>query len=426
MKKFKVCLAVLMIAMMMGGTVYAFDRADHVKVAPNGKGDLLIFPWYFAMPAGYDTKISVTNTSPVHNVVAKVVYRSFSWSTEVLDHLIYLSPNDVWTGRLVNVGGVATLQSDDDSMLGRFVSGAATEADFANVTPVRQPLAVTYCTGDTNTFGYIEVVEAASILTPAGVKVAKKDIYNWYAGLTNVLANPPVNVLTGYQENFIGLSSTLKRAVVFADYKNTAKLNNSTESYLGQNANNTLAELEAAMGKYDVGLPYVARQNGDMALHIFNFPTKLSLANSASCNAYHYYYDSPYWASVFYQCETYTRNTYDLMENTPSGTGQIFSPIAPGVTSTMCEEVHLNFTNYSAAAAAYTEGWVRYNWGQSKNTKYGFEQSKLPISFTGTPVLASVLYWTDSGANWAEADASYTDGVVKENNVQLNYYHYSH
>jgi len=426
MKKFKVCLAVLVIAMMMGGSVYAFDRTDHVKVAPNGKGDLLIFPWYFAMPGGYDTKISVINTSNDRNVVAKVVYRSFAWSTELLDHLIYLSPNDVWTGRLVNVGGVAMLQCDDDSMLGRFVSGAATDADFANVTPVRQPLGTAYCAaGDTNTFGYIEVIEAASILTKADVKVAKKDIYNWYAQLLTVGQNLPSNVLTGYQENFIGLTSTLKRAVVFADYKNTALLSSAIESFLGQNANNTLAELEAAMGKYDVGLPYVAKQNGDMSMHIFNFPTKESMLYSSGCSSaasYRYNSSSPYWSSVYYQCETYTRNTYDLMEN--GGIGQIFSPASGAAT--MCEEVHLNFTNYSAAAAAYTEGWIRYNWGKSKKTSYGIEQSGLPISFTGTPVLASVLYWTDLGGNWAEADASYTDGVVKENSVSLKYYHYSH
>ena len=437
MKKFKVCLAVLMIAMMMGGSVWALDAKDHVKVAPNGKGDLLIFPWYFAMPGGYDTKITVINTSNEYNVVAKVIYRSYSWSVELLDHMIYLSPNDVWTGRLTSKDGIPTLVSTDDSILGRYVSGLATADDFANMpgNDVKQPLHSPSEYGcpatDSNSFGYIEVIEAAAIPTAAGVKVAKKDIYNAYAlikpaDLLPPSAYSPANVLTGYQENFIVFSATLKRAVVFADYKNTFKLNVGANTKLGKDANNSLAEVEAAMGKHSVALPYVSRANGDMSMHIFNFPTKLSLEGSAACSAggYKPYYASPYWNLVVSQCETYTRNTYDLMENTPGG-GQIFSPITTN-TTTMCEEVHLNFTDYSAAAAAYTEGWVRYNWGKSADEKYGSTQSGVPISFTGTPVLPSVLYWTDSKANWAEADAAYTNGVVKVNGVQLNYYHYSH
>ncbi len=190
MKKFIACLAVLMIAMMMGGSAWAFNAEDHVKVAPNGKGDLLIFPYYFAYPGDYSTQITVINTSNSHSVVAKVIYRSFNWSAEVLDHLIFLSPNDVWTGKLVNVNGVATLQSNDDSILGSAPSGTAfaLDSNFGNITPVNEPLKGVPCPDqDNNLMGYVEVIEAAARLEnkagtgyEPGMRVAKRHIYDWY------------------------------------------------------------------------------------------------------------------------------------------------------------------------------------------------------------------------------------------------------
>jgi hypothetical protein len=444
MKKISVCLAVLLVAFLMGGTVWALDGTDHVKVAPNGKGDLLIFPWYFAMSGGYNTKISVINTSKDYSVVAKVVYRSYAWSVEVLDHMIYLSPNDVWTGTLVYENDTAVLKCSDDSMLGQPVSvGLATADDFADKKPVSQnlfnPVTAFGCLDDSNQIGYVEVIEAAAFpitetqIAYAGGKVAKKDIYNYYHSSkvtddTIVNSYFPINVLTGYQENFIGTGQTLKRAAVFADYRAIKKAAIGSNSKLGVNAANSLAEVEAAMSKFDVSLPYVARANGDNTMHIFNFPTKLSAESSVKCErpSYKAYYASPYWNAVYYMCDTYTRNTYDLMENTPAQSGTIFSPIVPSGQSTMCEEVHFNFLNYTAASAAYTEGWVRYNWGQSSTTKSGYEASGLPISYTGTPVLPSAVYWTDSGFNWAEADAAFTNGTVIERGVLLlNYYQYS-
>ncbi len=59
----------------------------------------------------------------------------------------------------------------------------------------------------------------------------------------------PINVLTGYQQNTFGTGATLKQANVFADYKNQLKLELSRETQLGFGANNSLAEVEAAMAK---------------------------------------------------------------------------------------------------------------------------------------------------------------------------------
>lgn len=438
MKKFKVCLAFLMIAMMMGGSAWAFDATDHIKVAPNGKGDLLIFPYYFAYPGDYSTQITVINTSASHSVVAKVVYRSFNWSAELLDHLIFLSPNDVWTGFLVNVNGVATLKSDDDSILGRMPSGTALalDSDFGNITPVNQPLVTPPCADqDANTLGYIEVIESASRLESKattgydpGQKVAKRHIFDWYyTYVTNANIQTiyqPVNVLTGYQENTFGTGATLKQANVFADYRNQSKLDISAGTGLGLLANNTLAEVEAAIGKLDLALPYVAKPNGDSSVHIFNFPTKLSLENPASVCTYYRINDrSPYWLLVNNKCETYIRNIFDLLENTPTDTTDPFSPPKTPSQLKMCGEVEFNVQGSSNPM--YTEGWIRYNFAKSAATKSGFTKSSAPITYTGTPVLTSVLYWSAERENPAEANVAYTDGTVAVATTVLPYYQYS-
>ena len=437
MKKFKVCLAVLMVAMMMGGSAWALNATDHVKVAPNGKGDLLIFPYYFAYPGDYSTKITVINTSSTHSVVAKVVYRTFNWSYEVLDHLIFLSPNDVWTGKLVNVAGVARLQSNDDSILGRMPSGTAfaADSDFGNVTPVDQPLIAAGCPAeDSNTNGYIEVIEAASRLESQattgyalGQRVAKRHIYDWYYTYVtdDTIQNgpySPVNVLTGYQENTFGMGATLKQANVFADYFNYVKLNLTETTYLGSLSNNSLAELEAAMGKLALSLPYIAKPNGDSSVHIFNFPTKMSTRNSASCSVYGINLQSPYWLLVNSKCETYTRNIYDLLENSPT---DLVNPFSPGGTIPikMCGEVEFNVQGSSNPM--YTEGWIRYTHGKSAVAKSGTTRIGDPITYTGIPVLTSVLYWSAARANPAEANAAYTDGDVSVARINQPYYQYS-
>lgn len=425
---------------MMGGSAWAFNEVDHIKVAPNGKGDLLIFPYFYAYPGDYTTKITVINTSSTQSVVAKVVYRTYNWSEEVRDHLIYLSPNDVWTGTLVNVNGVPRLQSNDDSILGKMPSGtvAAADSDFGNITPVDIALESPSCSDDANTMGYIEVIECASRVESKattgyepGQRVAKRHIYDWYINYVtnnNIQNGPysPVNVLTGYQENSFGWGYTLKQANVFSDYFNIKRWDPTERStpFGSAFSNNSLAEIEAAMGKLAISMPYIAKANGDSSVHIFNFPTKFSLYNPAStCTYYRVYSDSPYWMLVNSKCETYTRNIYDLSENSPAESQYPFSPPPKGKVISMCGEVEFNIQ--MASDPAYSEGWIRYSHGNAATVKNGFTKSGAPISYTGVPVLASVLYWAVTRDNPAEANAAYTDGVVRVANTLMPYYQYS-
>ena len=90
----RILFALVMVALLVVPAV-AQNLANHVTVAPNYKGDLLIYPVYAALD-GLDTNFTVINTSNVQSTVVKVVFRSWKNSLELLDFLIYLSPNDVF------------------------------------------------------------------------------------------------------------------------------------------------------------------------------------------------------------------------------------------------------------------------------------------------------------------------------------------
>jgi len=111
---------------MMAGSAWAYDIDDHVVLGTDHRGDLLIMPGGVATgtgSAGWMTALKVINTSTEDSVVAKVVIRSKVYSQELLDFMIYLSPNDVWVGdiKMISWPGVVGLipgvYSEDDSCL---------------------------------------------------------------------------------------------------------------------------------------------------------------------------------------------------------------------------------------------------------------------------------------------------------------------
>jgi hypothetical protein len=435
MKKFSICSILLIGLMIMGGTAWAWNTTDHVKAAPNGKGDLIIIPWYYTVPGGWDTKLTVINTSSTYSTVAKLVVRSHNWSEELIDFLIYLSPNDVWTGFITTQAGATYIFSDDDSVLWRSPGAVVAEADFANTsTPMDFPLFPVSCTtpvaaADSTNYGYVEIIEAAATTGLTKIsgtnRVAKTTIYNWYAALTAIAPLDTPNILTGYQE-FLNTTSgaydALTRAEVFADWNNITKLDVSVVTGLTEPSRNTIGELEAAMSKFDVALPYINAANGDYSVHIFNFPTKLSWEES-TCALYNAFNDSPYFNSYGTKCEEYTPNIYDLKENTPTTTGLPISGGDNPANAQMCQEVEIVFTNY--VTSVFREGWVRYNWAHTFNAKTFLTKSGSPTTntFTGTPVLPGVMYL--KARAFTQAPAAWDNGVVTEGGVIYPYFQYS-
>jgi len=440
MKNFRICLVLLIGMMLMGGTALAWDNTSHVKAAANAKGDLIIFPWYYTANGGWETKLTVINTSPTASTVAKVVIKSEGLSQELLDFLIFLSPNDVWTGYLEYGTNGPYIYSTDDSMLRDLPpASGATDSDFASVAnPVSQTLYPVSCTSvDSNAYGYAEVIESTSttgLSTITGTtKVAKSTIYNWYAATYLNSNNPPavtpMNILTGYQEFMnptLAMFDALKRAEVFADWGNTTVLRSTTATGIGglNLSRNTIGELEASMAKSNIALPYINSANGDFAIHLFTFPTKLSWQNSTCTNGVLSYIastESPYFQAVgrTTRCETYTANGYDLSENTPSTPGSPFSGGTGGPLPTMCNELNLVST---LVGTTFTEGWIRYNWLNTPTAKTFVTQSGVPATntYTGTPVLPLTLYFKSEAAT--QAAAAYDNGVVVEGGANLLYY----
>lgn len=433
MKKLRICSILLIGLMLMGGTAWAYNASEHVRVAPNGKGDLIIFPWYFTAAGGWETKLTVINTSNTYSTVAKVVVRSHNWSEELLDFLIYLSPNDVWTGFLRAAASGTYLYSEDDSILRRLPAASGVVADdFASAAnPVNFPLfGVTCTTTDSTNYGYVEVIEASATtgLTtiPGTNKVAKTVIYNWYSPLPVSPIPATQDILTGYQEfrnATVGMWDAMARGEVFAGWRNDAKLTTAAVTGLTSPSRNTIGELEAAMSKSDVSMPYINSANGNFSLHIFNFPTKLSWEES-TCAVYNPYNNSPYFVNVGTKCEEYTPNVYDLLENTPTVSGSPFSGGDPGDLPEMCEEVELVATVFSGDV--FREGWIRYNWATTSAAKTFVTDSGQPTSgntFTGTPVLPVVLNFKASSAS--QAAAAHTDGVVTEGGAPYPFFQYS-
>lgn len=398
MKRLLKYTALIATVLMICSSAWAYNETNHINTAPNNKGDMMVFPWFLALDGGWNTKLTVINTDEVNSVVAKVVFRSFKNSEELLDFLIYLTPADVWTGKIYYnaISKTVRVFSDDDSILTSLVPTFATPAN-----PVDQAFFPLQCTDDADYLGYVEVIESNYTGTLGGPGVKKTDLYAWYAA--SGTPTNTINVLAGYMEltnPVLGLTAGY-RATTFRDYENRIKLNSVDESKIGVGCYNSMAEIEASFTKDDIAMPYVKGDN--IALHFFTFPTKLT--NFSVCTAVTT--ASPYYLDNMDSkaCIPFTLKTYDLKENSPS-TGSPFS----GGSSTIlkfCNEVNV----MSAADFFAPEGWGHYNFGDITNDyMLSGTTTADEIRFYGAPVIATYLYIGDAGLS--SEYGAWTDSYV--------------
>jgi hypothetical protein len=87
--------------------------AETVSVSNNGTGDFLIAPLYVAK-GDICSNITVFNTNTTSSILAKVTFREKVASQEV-DFPIFLSPGDVWDGKVCESANGVVLTSYDDS-----------------------------------------------------------------------------------------------------------------------------------------------------------------------------------------------------------------------------------------------------------------------------------------------------------------------
>ncbi len=492
MKKFRNVIAVLLVlAISASGAAWAADEYKHVKIAPNAKGDLLFYPFYAAF-GDWETTIEVINTSNTYSAVAKLVVRSMIDSQECRDFLIYLTPNDVWkgqimiaptqmndsdTGAVINAGDMI-ITSTDDSVLRRFPSGnncSAVADDFAStdnpfVTEIGEP----DCAGDTCRIGYVEIIEAWSIEraalagAPATGPIPKPILFADYwpngmepcgaalAPLANITGVPepltghyPRNILYGKQifmapamgATPLNVNSAVN-ATVLRDYDNESALQISIETLLGEFADNTTGEVEAALSKNELAMQY---ENQSLSIHFLTFPTKLTrLAADGSCNVARHL--GPYFRDMdpdLNRCFPYEPRDYNLQEATAGVSGGIVSPpVTGGGPAELCGEVNLR------TGFGFEEGWSRYTFFNDPNMNTpaytnidqggGIDSLRDDASYTGIPAVGTVLYLGENG--YAHQDGytpgnfySAVDGPLGadgaagtvDDGIEIEYYQYS-
>lgn len=420
----KLLCGLMLVAMVVAAApAMAFDFDDHVTLAPNGRGDLLIYPVYVALDGGWETKLQVTNTSRVYSTVAKVVIRSFVYSKELLDFFIYLSPTDVWTGKIVFGAGGPTLFSDDDSIL---VGAPATFASPAN--PVNQVISTPVCPDDSKVFGYIEVFEAWS--TSLGPKPVPKfsstaplnSVKGAFDAATTFVTR---NILAGHFEivNETIAVSGVHDATVLKDYQVNARLTLGVETFIGQNARNSLCEVEAALSKTSIGLYYYDNALR-YALPMVTLPTKL--VNNALCNCA----DGVSGTSVSVRGPFFNDNTSedpycygyvaqlfvsDLLESV--GDSPLFSPAPIGPAELIAEELHFIIHDY-----LYEEGWLELvsdDTGTFCTPQIGVPDE---IFYSGIPLIATNLFLGGDGlallgGNWNFGDVFYSVDSFSETDL---------
>ncbi len=421
MKKCFKTIALAMCVVFFAGFAWAANPFDHVKVAPNGKGDVLIYPFYAAIDGGWETKVTVINTSNTYSTVAKVIVRSPIFTEEILDFFIYLSPTDVWTGTLkfdANLGAI--LESDDDSIIARL--GAENVPVWGDVEVARRALVVPEGPGDFNEMGYFYVINVASFDLGAPV-VPKNRIYNAYRELPSLTtvpeANYPRNILAGWMDFQVagfGLTSSLN-AVTLSDYANELVAAIAEEYQLGDgNANNNLFEIEAALAKNDIAMPYLNTAD-DISLHFLTFPTKYSEYDEGLVGVRGPF--SGFNPDRGY-CVRFSLNLYDTTEDSLTPDDPIWSPAPPPEFNDLCNELNWLVSTDSP----FEEGWIRYNFNY---TTAGTDLEGNSMTYTGAPVIPVSLNLGSSGMSLKYG--AWTDGTVmatiEQTDVELPYYQYS-
>ena len=404
----RILFALIMVALLVVPAV-AQNLANHVTVAPNYKGDLLIYPVYAALD-GLDTNFTVINTSNVQSTVVKVVFRSWKNSLELLDFLIYLSPNDVFKCTLSYDGQGYVMSTTDDSL-----------CDITGTNPTEYVLNIKdLCPDDMAAIGYVEMFEAKSynlLQLPKGQdgRVEKADIFAAY-GADLVANNFPTvadtpNIITGYAELVMpGVDYADYQALALENYDNLDLLTIPIETLIGTGANNTRCEVEAALAKTNLVIPYFTTGVGTIPL--VTFPTKLTV--DVDCTPANRFSTSPFF-SVFLE-PTVHMDMYDLEEKTVSSPGCTHSPCDhTGPDPTLPDEVNLLI----GMQFPFSEGWSRFSFAQT--TTCDPREPGSTITFGGAPAVPLVFQWSANGLSILPVAFDYATVTYNGVNVTRQY-----
>jgi hypothetical protein len=170
--------------------------AQAVSVNPDGTGQVLIYP-YYNVNNNFQTNLHIVNTQDAYKIV-KIRFRESGNSQDVLDFNIYMSPFDVWTGVVRNVGGNANVFTDDKSCTMPMYN-QATSVGTLGTTGLNMKTAYADVDAADAREGYVEVIEVGNIpeelyadMTSNASVADASDMQVW-AGLKHGATGVPAN-----------------------------------------------------------------------------------------------------------------------------------------------------------------------------------------------------------------------------------------
>ncbi|MGB7421846.1 MAG: hypothetical protein WA917_08225 [Comamonas sp.] len=104
----------------------ALPIADTLVVSPQHVGHMLLVP-YYSVQGGNASLLNLINTDRVNGKAVKVRYRGAAHGDTVYDFTVYLSPGDMWSANVSQMGASAHLSSNDASC----TLPASVEGDFS-------------------------------------------------------------------------------------------------------------------------------------------------------------------------------------------------------------------------------------------------------------------------------------------------------
>ena len=168
MKKNSINTAVLA---SLAGIAGIANISSAVNINPDGTGQVLVYP-YYSVNAGNQTLLSVVNTTNRGKAV-KVRILEGRNSFEVLDFNLFLSPQDVWTAGIVNLGlagassPASILTTDTSCTAPNFASDGTSTTSGLPYVNFRNFLYLNDTVGGTGLErtreGHIEMIEMATL-----------------------------------------------------------------------------------------------------------------------------------------------------------------------------------------------------------------------------------------------------------------------
>jgi len=289
MKKGVLGILVFLISLCFVAQAFAFNAANRVTIAPNGEGDLLIFPAYFTGD-GWESEVTLINTSQTDSIVVHVAVRRAPDSQEK-DFLLFLSPTDVFRMTIKqNVQGVPVVETSDGSLVLR--NDCYNAADYMadhDGQPYQLELGAEWQSG----YIVAMVVAEANLGVPPVDKTTICNAYRTLLGTGAALPAAgwiiPTNVLTGSIEVYNTQTNVRGglRAFALKDYNNIQPPNFGAIMTMGAGSQNTKVEIDAALCNDMVAVPYVTKENG-WTLFTATFPSRSGayLGRKATYTAY--------------------------------------------------------------------------------------------------------------------------------------------